>query len=79
MILLPRLPVYRDFASSQHLAHERLGRSGGNAKKDRHAAYTFTGSHSKAVVFGAIAAGDFFGRYECFPRALTHGRILDGA
>ena len=56
MILLSRLLVYCGFASGSHLAHEHLGRSGSNAKKDRHAASALTGSHSRTMVFGAITA-----------------------
>ena len=53
------LPDDCGFASRRHLAHERLGRSGGNAKRGRHAAYAPAGSHSKTAVFGAnTAPGD---------------------
>ena len=79
MVFLSRLPLDYSFASGRHLAHERLGRSGSNTKKSRHTACTFAGFHSKAVVFGAIAAADFFERHGYLPRTLARGRCLGGA
>ena len=67
MVSISRLLVDCGITSGRYLAHERIGRSGGNTRNGRHAAYALTAD-----------GGDFFGRHGGLPRPLTHGRHLEG-